>query len=92
VFSGESMFPGSVHGRDASKTALIRLVLELGESSHAPTVDQESCRDATSHTLSEPSASGESTSAAQAAPPRRPAAAWRGASSSRWARTARSSI
>ena len=62
------MFHDPVHGRDASKTALIRLVLELRASSHAPTVDQESCRDATPRTLSEPSASGEPTSAAPAAP------------------------
>ena len=77
LFSGESMFHDSVHGRDASKTALIRLVLELGASSHAPTVYQEPCRDATPRTLSEPSASGESTSAAQAAPSGCPASGWR---------------
>nr|WP_233418228.1 leucyl/phenylalanyl-tRNA--protein transferase [Cutibacterium granulosum] len=62
LFSGESMFHDPVHGRDASKTALIRLVLELGMSDQAPTVDadQESRCGTASDTTQPPDASGPS--------------------------------
>lgn len=60
LFSGESMFHDPVHGRDASKTALIRLVLELRTSDQAPTVDadQESRSGAASDTTQRPDLSG----------------------------------